>query len=53
MSDIQEYIRYIIKPHETLTINTPIHIDINKINNRSEFKLKGRYKIELQKPETM
>ena len=53
MSDIQEYIRYIIKQHETLTINTPINIDINKINNRFEFKLKGRYKIELQKPETM
>ena len=53
MSDIQEYIKYIIKQHETLTINTPIHIDINKINYRFEFKPKGRYKIELQKPETM
>ena len=26
MSDIQDYIEYIIKKHETLSINPPIHI---------------------------
>ena len=52
MSDIQEYIKYIIKQHETLTINTPFHIGINKTNYRFEFKLKGRYKKKKKKPET-
>ena len=30
VSDIQEYIKYIINNHETLTGNPPIHIYINK-----------------------
>ena len=34
VSDIQDYIEYIIKEHETLTTIPPIHIYINKINNR-------------------
>ena len=31
----------------------PIHVCINRINNRSVFKIEDRYKIELQTPETM
>ena len=31
----------------------PIHFCINRINNRSVFKIEDRYKIELQTPETM
>ena len=52
VSDIQDYIEYIIKKHETLTINPSIHVYINKINNRLVFKIKERYKLELQRPET-
>ena len=31
----------------------PIHVYINRINNRLVFKMKDRYKLELQGPETM
>ena len=34
VSDIQEYIEYIIKKHEILTTIPPIHVYINIINNR-------------------
>ena len=38
VSDIKDYIAYIIKKHETLTTIPPIHIYINRSNNRSMFK---------------
>ena len=38
VSDIKDYITYIIKKHETLTTIPPIHIYINRSNNRSVFK---------------
>ena len=41
------------KNHEALTTNPPIHIYINRINNRLVFKIKSWYKLELQMPETM
>ena len=50
VSDIQDYIKYIIKNHETLTIIPPIHVYINRINNRLAFKIKDGYKLELQTP---
>ena len=53
VSDIQDYIEYIIKKHDTLSTNPFIHVYINKINNRLVFKIKDRYKLELQTPETM
>ena len=53
MSDIQDYIEYIIKKHETLTTIPPIHVYINRINNRLVFKMSYGYKLELQTPETM
>ena len=53
MSDIQDYIEYIIKKHETLTAIPPIHVYINRINNRLVFKIKDGYKLELQMLETM
>ena len=34
VSDIQDYIEYIIKKHEKLTTITLIHVYINRINNR-------------------
>ena len=41
------------KKHETLAAISPIHVYINIINNRLEFKTKDGYKLELQTPETM
>ena len=52
-SDIQDYNKYIMKKRETLPTNPPIHIYINRINNRLVFKIKDIYKLELQTPETM
>ena len=53
VSDIQDYIEYIIKKHETLTTIPPVHVYINRINNRLVFKIKDGYKLELKTPETM
>ena len=38
ISDIQDYIEYIIKKHETLATIPPIHVHINGINNRLVLK---------------
>ena len=51
--DIQDYIEFIIKKHETLTTIPPIHVYINIINHRLVLKIKDGYKLELQTPETM
>ena len=52
-SEIQDYIEYIIKKHETIAENTPILICANTINNRIVFKIKSGYKLELLSKETM
>ena len=52
-SDIQDYIKYIIKKRKTLTRILPIHVYINRINDRLVLKIKHGYKLELQTPETM
>ena len=52
VSDIQDYIEYIIKKHQTLTTIPPIYVYINRINIRLMFKIKDGYKLELQKFET-
>ena len=39
VSDIQDYIEYIIKKHETLTRIPTTHVYINKITNRLVFKI--------------
>ena len=53
VSDIQDYIEYIIKKHETLTTIPPIHFYINRINNRLMSKIQDGHKLDLQTPETM
>ena len=53
ISDIQDYVEFIIKKHETLAENPPIQIYPNKIKNRIVFKVKTGYKLELLSPETM
>ena len=45
--------QYIIKKHKTLTVIPPIHVYINRTNNRLVFQEKDRYRLELQTPETM
>ena len=51
--DIQDYFEFIIKKHETLTENPSIQIYANKIKNRTIFKIKNCYKLELLTPEMM
>ena len=54
IDDIQDYFEFIIKKNETLTDNnTSIKIYSNKIKNRTVFKIKNGYKLELLNPETM
>ena len=51
--EIQDYIEYIIKKHETIGENAPILIYANTINKRIVFKIKGGYKLELLSKEAM
>ena len=53
ISELQDYIEYIIKKHETIGENAPILIYANTINNRIVFKIKSGYKLELLSKETM
>ena len=53
VSDIQDYTTFIIKKHKKITTILPIHVYIKRTNDRLVFKIKERYKLELQKPETM
>ena len=53
IEDIQDYFKFIIKKHETLTEHSPVEIYPNKIKNRFVFKTKTGYKLELLTPETM
>ena len=53
ISEIQDYVEYIIKKHETIGENAPILIYANTINNRIVFKIKTGYKLELLSKETM
>ena len=50
---IQNYIKYVIKKHETIAKNTTILIYANKKTNRIVFKIKTGYKLELLSKETM
>ena len=53
ISEIQAYIEYIVKKHETIGENAPILIYTNTINNRIVFKIKTGYKLELLSKKTM
>ena len=45
VSYIQDYIKYIIRKLEILTKTPPIHVYINRINNRLMFKIKDGYRL--------
>ena len=51
--DIQDSFEFIIKKHETLTENPPVQIYVNRIKNRTVFKMKTNYKLKLLTFETM
>ena len=53
ISDIQDYLEFIIKKHETLTENLPVQIYVKRIKNRIVFKIKMGYKVELLTSEKM
>ena len=44
---------YVIKKQKIVTTIPPIHVYINRINNRLVFKIQDGYKLELQTLETM
>ena len=46
VSDIEDYLEYIIKTMKGLSTNPPNHIYINTINNRLVFKTKDERKIK-------
>ena len=46
VSDIQNYIEFIIKKHEVLTKIHHIHVYIKRSNNRLVFKIKEGYKLQ-------
>ena len=51
VSDIQDYLEFIIKKHETLTENPPVQIYPNKIINSAVFKTITGYKLKILSPE--
>ena len=53
IADIQDYFEFIIKKRDTLTDSPPVQIYPNKIKNRTVFKIKTGYKLELLTLETM
>ena len=53
ISELQDYIEYIIKKHETIGETVPILIYTTTINNRIVLKIKRGYKLELLSKETM
>ena len=53
ISEIQDYIEYIIKTHKAIGENAPILIYANTINNKIVFKIKSGYKLELLSKETI
>ena len=53
ISEIQNYIEFIIKKHETIGENAPILIYANTVNNRIVFKTKSGHKLELLSKEKM
>ena len=53
VSDIQDYIEYILKKHSESVDNPSIRMYINRIENRITFKIKNGCYLELLTPETM
>ena len=46
VSDIQDYIKYIIKKHEGLRAIPLIGVYINRVNDKLQFKIKNECKLQ-------
>ena len=53
VSDVQDYFKYIIKKHDTVTDYPPLSIDKNQIENRITFRVKTGYYLTHLMPETI
>ena len=53
VSDIQDYFEYILKKHGENIDNPSVKIYVNKIENRTTFKIKNGYTLELLTPDAM
>ena len=53
ISDIQDYLEYILKKHSENADNPSIRRYVNKIENRFTFKIKNGFYLELLTPKTM
>ena len=53
MSDVQDYLKYILKKHEKNTNKSSVQIYVNKIENWIPFKIKDWFSLELLTPETI
>ena len=53
ISDIHDYLEYIIKKHGTIAASPPVQINSNKVKDRIVFKIKTGYKLELLTPDRM
>ena len=53
ISDIQDYLEYILKKHSESVDNSSIKIYVNKIENRVTFQIKNGCYFQLLTPETM
>ena len=53
VSDIQNYLEYILKKHGESVDKPSVWVYVNKIKNRVTFKIKNRYSLELLTPGTM
>ena len=53
ISDIQDYFEYIFKKHSQSDDNPTTRMYINRTENRTTFKIKSGYYLELLTPETM
>ena len=53
VSDIQDYMEYILKKHGQNIDKSLVEIYVNKIENRITFKIKDGYTLELLTPEIM
>ena len=53
VSDIQDYLEYIIKKHEIGIDNLPVRIYANKIENGIIFRIETEYYFELLTSETI
>ena len=53
VSDVQDYIEYIIEKHKKITKVPPASVYSNRINNKLVFKIKDAFNLELQTSEEM